>query len=147
MYFNSKINMIYAINSRYHKFVCKKNRQPHASSVFHAILTVNLGGKFRFNLMPVFDDFQKIFGFLRIQRRDPPVIQNQKIVLQKSAEFLSVSSIRACEMELVKDLCEADVMDNKTCLTSVMSKGLREKAFADSGRADQEKILMTFDSA
>src|SRR3990167_3512255 len=93
--------------------------------------------------MPVFNDFQKILGFLAVQRRDSPVVQNQEIVFQKITEALAVGPIGPGQMQLMKELCEPGVMNGKAFLAGMVSEGLRDKALADAGGTDDQQVLMT----
>jgi hypothetical protein len=110
--------------------------------VFDRELTGNKG---RGNAVTLLDNFEELPSFRIAQRGQPQVIEDKQMRFGEFLHETSITAIGPSYGNLVEELREAEVEGPKALTTGVLSKSTSEEGFSDSGRATDEKVLMSPD--
>src|SRR5260370_9493500 len=92
--------------------------------------------------MTIVDDFGQVAALLRGQRRQPPVVEDQKLDTGEALEEACIPSIAACQRKCVKQAWDA-IIEHRTIVTArLVSERAGEPALACAGFSSDQEVLL-----
>src|SRR5712671_1667240 len=89
----------------------------------------------------VIDDFEQIAALLRGQRRQPPVVEDQKLDTGEALEEACIPSIAACQRKRVEQAWYA-IIEHRTIVTArLVSERAGEPALAGAGFPGNQEVV------
>src|SRR5467141_222609 len=89
----------------------------------------------------VVDDFEQIAALLRGQRRQPPVVEDQKLDTGEALEEACIPSIAACQRKRVEQAWYA-IIEHRTIVTArLVSERAGEPALAGAGFPGDQEVV------
>jgi len=95
--------------------------------------------------VPVFHDLQEIAALLREHRRKSPIIKDEKLNARERLKQAGVTAIAACQSERIEEAWQPAIADRSVVTASLMAERTGNPTLADTGRANDQHILMPLD--
>jgi len=89
----------------------------------------------------IVDDFEQISALLRRQRRQPPVVEDQKLDAGEALEQAYIASIAACPRKCVEQAWHAMVEHRSIVTACLVAEGAGEPTLSRAGLAGDQKVL------
>jgi hypothetical protein len=86
----------------------------------------------------IVDDFEQVAALLRGQRRQPPVVEDQKLDTGEALEEACIASIAACQRKRVEQAWDAMVEHRSVVTACLVAERAGEPALAGAGLAGDE---------
>src|SRR5260370_15009703 len=95
--------------------------------------------------MTIVDDFGQVAALLRGQRRQPPVVEDQKLDTGEALEEACIPSSDACQRKCVEEAWDA-IIEHRTIVTArLVSERAGEPALAGAGFSSDQEVLLAPD--
>ena len=90
---------------------------------------------------PIVDDFEQVAALLRGQRRQPPVVEDQKLDTGEALQEAYIPSIAACQSKCVEQAWHAIVEHRSIVTACLVCERAGEPALARAGFAGDQDVL------
>ena len=95
--------------------------------------------------VPIVDDLQEVAPLLGGERGKAPVVEDQQLGARQTLEEPCIAPITASERERIEQPGQAMVEDRAVVAAGLVTERASNPTFADSGRADDEQVLVAVD--
>src|SRR5271165_252917 len=95
----------------------------------------------------LFEDFQEIVTGGRVERLQPPIVEDQEIGAAETAHEAGMTAIAARERQLLEQPRDALVENRPIVAAGLVAEGRRQPTLPDAGRADKRQIVVSVDPA
>ena len=102
------------------------------------------GHQGRAHFVAAHDDLEEVFSGLGRQLGDAHVVDDKQVAFEVALHCAFVALVEAVVAQIGEEIEDRAVEHDLSALDQFMANGLREVAFADPGRADQEDVLGFF---
>src|SRR5258708_4553220 len=91
--------------------------------------------------MAVIDDFEQVAALLRGQRRQPPVVEDQKLDTGEVFEEACIPSIAACQRKCVEQAWDAIIEHRSIITAGLVAERAGEPGFSRTGFSGDQEVL------
>ena len=95
--------------------------------------------------VPILHDLQEVAPLFGGHGSKSPVVEDQKFDASQALEEPSVMTVAACQRERIEETRQALIEDRAIIPTGLVTEGAGNPTLADTGRADDEQVLVPFD--
>ena len=96
-------------------------------------------------IVPVVDDLQQVATLIVRQGGEPPVVEDQEFDACQALEQPAMTAVAACQRQSIKQPWHALIGHGAIVATGFVTERTGKPALADSGRADDDQVLMPID--
>jgi hypothetical protein len=93
----------------------------------------------------LFEDFQEIVTRRRVERLQPPIVEDQQVGAAEVAKDARMATIAARQCQVLEQAGRALVENRSVVPASLMAEGAGKLAFPDAGRPGQREIVVSVD--